>query len=187
MTDRSEKRGGENRTSKCHARQTGLFAIYKFRAKTAMAVDRPSGESRENLTAFSLRTGGSSCLYASREGGPFAARRVINSPLLGDGVSGHPAEIHVQIAAEYVSEFVPCPVRLPRVLFTELFTRTNKCDKRVYPYVSSDFPFPRDCSRQISARLIILNDWRHFRTIGHAFLTIAADVSTIPLAFFISQ
>jgi len=108
----------------------------------------------------------SSCLYASRRGGPFAARRVINSPLLGDGVPGHPAEIHVQIAVEYVSEFVPCPARLPRVLFTELFTRT-KCDKRAPVCVERLSTFSRQFSSNFRSP-----HYFHFRTIDHTFLAI---------------
>lgn len=95
------------------------------------------------------------------------ARRVINSPLLGDGVPGHPAEIHVQIAAEYVSEFVPCPARLPRVLFTELFTRM-KCDKRVLVRIERLSAFSKlflsnFYSLHYSQRFETLpNNWTHF-------------------------
>ncbi|KAL0102523.1 hypothetical protein PUN28_018068 [Cardiocondyla obscurior] len=79
-------------------------------------------------------------------------------PLLGDGVPGCRRKSTSPIAAEYVLEFVPCPARLPRVLFTRLFTRTKR-HGGVRTYIrtcmSIDFAFSRGYIHRISARLVI--------------------------------
>lgn len=108
-----------------------LFAVYKFHEKMA-AVDRCApGKIREILRALMRdRHRRSSCLYASRWGGPFAPRTVINSPVARRRCSRR-RKSYVRIAVEYVSEFVPRPARLPPVLFTRLFMRVKLGGKYV--------------------------------------------------------
>jgi len=87
----------------------------------------------------------SSCLYASRKvdrvrGGGGEGNKYPR--LLGDGVPRPPAEIHVQIAVEYVPEFVPRPVAAATgFIYTAVYDdRVQASRAHARARVSSSFP-----------------------------------------------
>jgi len=76
-------------------------------------------------------------------------------------------EIHVQIAVEYIPEFVLCPALL-RVLFTRLFTRA-KCDGKYVRACRSTFAFSRSYFRRIFTRLVIPDASRYFQIVDQSY------------------